>query len=259
MAIFESYPHGVPGWVTALARDVPEALAFYAAVFGWTYDHSEEEGYAVAYAGGRMVAGIGPAAAAGDDVPPAWMTEVRVDDVDAIAERVPGLGGAVLAGPMDLSPATKLVVLADPAGATICAYEPVRRQGAELVNSPGAWAMSALTGIGVEDAATFYGELFGWEREAFGPATLFRLPGYVGGEPEQPVPRDVVAAMVPGEGPAVWAVDFWVQDAEATARTAVEHGGAVIAEPFAQEPFRRAVLADPGGAVFSVSQLLLPH
>ena len=46
--------------------------------------------------------------------------------------------------------------------------------------------------------------MFGWETDTFelgeSEVTLWRLPGYVGGEPEQPVPRDLVATMVPMTG-----------------------------------------------------------
>jgi hypothetical protein len=42
--------------------------------------------------------------------------------------------------------------------------------------------------------------VFGWTTETFdtggGEVELFRLPGYLGGEPQQPVRRDVVAVMV---------------------------------------------------------------
>jgi Glyoxalase-like domain len=97
-----------------------------------------------------------------------------------------------------------------------------------------------------------------WMTEAFGPATLFRLPGYVGGEPSQPVSREVVAAMMPSDGDARWAVDFWIADADTAARAATERGGRVLDGPSDAPPFRRAVLADPAGADFSVSQLVTP-
>ena len=83
-------------------------------------------------------------------------------------------------------------------------------------------------------------------------------PGYVGGEPEQPVPRDVVAAMTAGEPGAAarrWSVDFWIADADGAAAAAPELGGTVVAEPFDDAMFRRAVLAAPDGATFAVSQL----
>jgi predicted enzyme related to lactoylglutathione lyase len=119
-----------------------------------------------------------------------------------------------------------------------------------------------------DTAQTFYGELFGWRAEALeaGPGMelwLWRLPGFAGGEPQQPVPRDVVAAMMrtdPSAGgpPPNWGVDFWITDADAAAAATPELGGSVLAAPFASPPFRRAILADPNGAPFSVSQLMLP-
>jgi uncharacterized protein len=72
------------------------------------------------------------------------------------------------------------------------------------------------------------------------------------------VPRDVVAAMTVAEGNAGrWDVDFWIDDAAAAAGAAPELGGSVIEPPFEAGGFRRTVLADPRGAPFSASQLLL--
>jgi predicted enzyme related to lactoylglutathione lyase len=85
----------------------------------------------------------------------------------------------------------------------------------------------------------------------------------VGGEPQQPVPRDVVGGMIPiaGNGPLEaqdphWSVDFWVDDADAAAERAARLGGNVIVPPYDTPGFRSAVLADTQGAVFSVSKLI---
>ena len=78
--------------------------------------------------------------------------------------------------------------------------------------------MSALQTDDPARAARFYGAVFGWETEAFGPATLFRLPGYVGGEESQPVPRDVVAVMVPASGDAPTALGHGLLDRRRGAR-----------------------------------------
>ena len=83
---------------------------------------------------------------------------------------------------------------------------------------------------------------------------MFRLEGYVGGEPTQPVPRDVIAVMAPGEQ-AAWTPDFWVGDADAAAARAGELGGQIVMGPFDTPVGRTAVLADPVGAVFSVSKV----
>ena len=91
---------------------------------------------------------------------------------------------------------------------------------------------------------------------------LWRLPGYVGGEPQQPVPRDVVGVMIPNGGdgassavPSSWSIDFWVHDADATAERAAELDGTIVVAPHDTPGFRRAILADPHGAAFSVSAL----
>jgi predicted enzyme related to lactoylglutathione lyase len=157
-------------------------------------------------------------------------------------------------------------VLADPSGAAFVVWEPRARPGAALVNEPSAWAMSLLSTDDPESAQAFYGELFGWRAEPFqaGPGQdvwLWRLPGFVGGEPQQPVPRDVVAAMMragPDSPQPGWSVDFWIADAEAAAAAADELGGAVVAPPFEIPMFKRTILADPAGATFSVSELQLP-
>jgi hypothetical protein len=109
-------------------------------------------------------------------------------------------------------------VLADPTSALFCAWQAGVREGAQLVNEPGAWSMSALQTTDPARAAAFYGAVFGWDAEAFGPVSLLRLPGYVGGTSDQPVPRDVVAVMAPlsdADAASRWDVDFWVHDGRA--------------------------------------------
>jgi uncharacterized protein len=86
--------------------------------------------------------------------------------------------------------------------------------------------------------------------------TMFRLPGYVGGEPEQPVSREVVATMAPAEnGPARWGLDFWVEDVDAAAAAAEAARRRVVVAPFDMLMGRTAVLADPAGAVFSITRI----
>ena len=118
--------------------------------------------------------------------------------------------------------------------------------------------MSRLDTTDPDAAAAFYGEVFGWTTEAFGPATMFRLPGYVGGEPQQPVSREVVAVMAPAEEGARWVVDFWVDDIDAAVARSEQGGGTTVAPPFEAPPGRSAVLADPAGVTFSISQVDVP-
>jgi predicted enzyme related to lactoylglutathione lyase len=266
----EQYPAGVPCFVDTLAPDVEAAKRFYGAVFGWEFAGpgaipTEPSGqYFVARLRGRDVAAIGTQPSADGSAPAAWNTHVRVDSADETAAEAEAHGATVLAEPFDAPPAGRMAVLADPSGATICVWEADVREGAQLINEPSAWAMSALNTADPELAQAFYGELFGWQAEAFDAGLgqdvwLWRLPGHVGGEPEQPVPRDVVAVMMRADStPASWSVDFWIADADAAAAAAAQLGGRVIAAPKEAGGFRRTVLADPSGAVFSASQIHVP-
>jgi uncharacterized protein len=239
-------------------------------VFGWEFagpgptpgDPPGE--YYVARTSGLEVAGLGRLGGGVRAPAPGWTTHVAVASVDEAADEARAAGGRIVQEGVDAAPAGRLAIISDPAGATLCLWQAGVRAGAQLVNAPSAWAMSLLSTPDPAGARAFYGRLFGWEAEPFdegGPGvSLFRLPGYVGGEPEQPVPRDVVAAMIalPDGGDAAWGVDFWIADAEAAAAGAPELGGSVIAAPQDAPPFRRAVLAAPDGATFSVSELRLP-
>jgi len=244
------YPAGVPCWVETFQADSKAAQHFYAELFGWEIVGGAE--YAVARLRGLDVAGIGALPAS--DVLPAWFTHVRVEDVDRSADRVMGAGGTVLTAPFDAAPAGRLAVVADPAGAQLCLWQAGIREGAQVVNEASAWSMSALQTPEPEAAGAFYEAVFGWVSEPWGPVTLFRLPGYVGGEPAQPVPRDVVAVMLATDAAVGWSVDFWVADVEAAVSRADRLGGSVIAAPFDRPPFRSAVLADLSGAAFSISE-----
>ena len=262
----DGYEPGVPCWVDTWQPDPDAAAAFYAELFGWD-PHKPPPGstpeYVMAKLRGRDVAAIGapppPVAPAA-----AWTTYIWVDDVDATAAKVSEAGGEVLDGPFDSLDGGRMAIVADPAGAVFGVWRPGAHKGAQLVNEPGAWSMSMLHTPDPEGAKPFYGAVFGWTTEAFeipgGEMTMWRLPGFVGGEPEQPVSREVVAVMgaSSGDEPPRWSVDFWIGDADAAAATTDRLGGKVLAGPYEAPPFRQAVLADPQGAGFTVSQLMVP-
>ena len=258
------YQHGVPCWITNVQPDPEGAAAFYAALFGWETENLMPTGaagdYIVCRLGGRDVAAIVSQHGAPPPPEPVWTTNVWVDSADNTARAVTDAGGSVLADPFDSPGGVRTAVVADPAEAVFCLLEPGERQGAQAVNEPDAWTMSALSTSDPDGAAAFYGTVFGWTTESFEmgelQATMFRLPGFVGGEPEQPVSRETVAVMMPAaDGPPSWSVDLWVEDADATADRAAKLGGSVVAPPFDTPLSRTAVLADPGGASFSVSEV----
>jgi uncharacterized protein len=186
---------------------------------------------------------------------------VRVDDVDARAHDVRAAGGRVIVAPLDAPPAGRLAIVEGPTGATFGLWESHQRAGAQRINEPSAWSMSSLRTRDLDAALPFYTSVFGWDVAPFDSggarAVLLRLPGYIGGLPQQPVPRDVVAVAFEDRTIEAdhWSVDFWIDDVDAAVGRAASNAGTVIVPPFDAPPFRRAVIADTAGAIFAISQL----
>jgi predicted enzyme related to lactoylglutathione lyase len=250
---------GVPCWVDTWQRDADAAVRFYTALFGWKADGPAGGPY-MCKLRGRDVAFVGQLAPEHAHRPAASMTYVWVENADATAERVREAGGSVAIEPFDSLDGGRIAIVADPVGGHIAAWQVGAHRGAEVVNEPSAWSWSQLLTTDPDGARRFYGAVFGWETEAFGDVTMWRVPGYVGGEPEQPVARDVVAGMAPlpvSDGRPHWRVDFWVDDVDATVALAGELGGGTVVPAFQTEIFRQAVIADPAGASFSVTEITI--
>jgi predicted enzyme related to lactoylglutathione lyase len=262
----KAYPPGVPCWVETLHPQLRAALAFYHALFGWeaSAPGAMPQGgeYYVARLHGDDVAGIATLPPGGI-AEPAWTTYVRVDNLEDTTGRILAAGGRVIVAPLDAQPAGRLAIVSTPTAATFGLWQPGNRPGAQRINEPSAWAMSSIRARDLAAALPFYTTVFGWNAQPFkignAEGALLRLPGYVGGLPQQPVPRDVVAvAIEDGSLPADnWSVDFWIDDVEAAVESVAKSGGSVVKPPFEAAPFRRAVIACPAGAVFTISQLML--
>lgn len=258
-----TYPAGVPCWIDTFQPDPAAAVRFYGPLLGWTFDEpmAMPDGmpgeYRTARSNDRLVAGIGQAP---DGFPSAvWTTYVAVDDIDTAADRALAAGGGCIIGPTAHGSDGRMAVLTDPVGVAFGVWQAGIRHGAERVNEPGAWTMSSLHTPAPETSETFYGQLFGWTLDGIldAPMAFWRLDGHVGGEADQPMPRDVVAVLAPiGDGdptPPHWSVAITVGDVDATASSASELGGAVLLAPTDTPGFRSAVVADPQGGVVAVT------
>jgi predicted enzyme related to lactoylglutathione lyase len=245
------WPAGTPCWVDVSVDDVPKAIAFYQALFGWDIELGGPEvgGYSIAHSGGRIVAAISPKMA-GPDAPTVWTTYLATDDTDATAAKVKGAGGQVLAGPMDVMEEGRMAVAMDPAGAVFGLWQGERTTGLQVANEPGSlvWSEQMSRDLGASQA--FYQAVFGYghqdmSSDGFKYATLMVGDHEVGGIGEYP-------AGTPAEVPAAWATYFAVTDTDAAMAKVTELGGSVV-RPAEDTPFGRiAVVADNHGAVFSV-------
>ncbi|HEX5586915.1 MAG TPA: VOC family protein [Acidimicrobiia bacterium] len=274
----DGYIPGVPCWVDSQHPDPDAILPFYRGLFGWDFENvmPDDAGgvYYMARIRGGDVAAIAPIP---DGAPPiaAWNTYIAVNSADESADAVRNAGGAVHMAPFDVMNAGRMAVVADPEGATFCLWQAKDSFGAAVVNEHGSVNFNGLATRDPKQAEAFYGAVFGWKILPLDSGPMWILPGY-GDHLEEKSPGlresmtqmgapdgfvDVVAMINP-IGPddtdvqAHWSVTFAVDDAAASAATAAELGGKVVAGPFDAPWTRLAVIEDPQGAMFIAGQFV---
>ena len=146
----DPWPAGTPCWVDLSVPDVEGAVAFYAAVLGWTFvDTGPDYGnYQIAQMDGRAAAGVGPFMQEGQ--PSAWTVYLASDDVDATAKLIGEHGGSIYAGPMDIPGNGRMLIAADPTGGVFGVWQQTGMIGSALIDEPGAfvWDDARLQGRG---------------------------------------------------------------------------------------------------------------
>ena len=248
------WPAGTPCWVDVSVDDVPKAIAFYRALFGWDIELGGPEvgGYSIAHQDGRIVAAISPKMGA-PDAPSVWTTYLATDDADATAAKTKGAGGQLLAEPMDVMEEGRLAVAMDPSGAVFGLWQGEHTTGLGVATEPGALAWNEHMSRDFDGSKAFYQAVFGYDyqdmsSDGFKYATLMLDGQIVGGIGEYP-------AETPAEVPAAWATYFAVTDTDAAVATVTELGGSVVQSPKDSPYGRVAVVAVNHGAVFSLITL----
>jgi predicted enzyme related to lactoylglutathione lyase len=240
--------------------DVPRTQAFYAKMFGWTYDDQPAGGlgtYTMVRKDGKDVAGLYemPESLLQRGVPPHWMSYVAVAGADEACATVRRHGGTVAQEPFDVMDVGRMAICQDPTGATFSVWEPRAHAGCGLMGEHGTPCWFELGTKGVERAETFYGACFGWGfkhgtdadtvyREFTAPGAAYPMGGMMELKPEF------------GPVPPHWMIYFTVPDCDAEVARARKLGGELVVPPMDIENVGRfAVLADPAGARFAVIKL----
>ena len=275
------YIPGVPCWVDTTQADPGVLLSFYSGLFGWEFEDMmpevQEAKYFVGRLRGRDVAAVGSLP---DGAPrtASWNTYIWVDSTDETVSKAVQAGGKVLREPMEVMGAGRMAVLSDPEGAVFCIWQAKGHMGAGVVNENGALNFNNLATRDIEGAKAFYGALFGWTTLSLPQGEMWALPGY-GDHLEQSTPglRQQMARMGAPEGfidvvaavdriakddnqtPAQWRVVFAVDDAKEAAASSRALGAEVVRGPVDAPWTRVAVIRDPGGAVFTVSQFVFEN
>ncbi|WP_068270522.1 VOC family protein [Aldersonia kunmingensis] len=277
MSNSRTYPQGVPSWIDVEPDDVEAAKAFYGGLFGWEFTQATPPDasyrYFIARVSGEDAAGIGgPAEPTGAATTAPWQTYIAVDNADTFGDVVAAAGGRIVTPPTSPGPAGTWVGYADPTGTEFRVWQAARRLGAQIANTPGAWNFSFLHNSDPEPAKAFYHKVFGWEFADLSGTAMIRRPGYgehlattidpgiyerqfaVGAPPDF---ADAVGWVVQAEEQPHWQVSFTVADRDDSAATAERFGGKVVSTTDT-EWTRDAVIHDPQGAVFTVSEFTPP-
>ncbi len=248
--------HGRFVWYELMTTDMEAARAFYAKVVGWGTEDASMPGmaYTLLTVRGASVGGLMglPEDARKMGVKPSWIGYVGVDDVDAAAERIKRLGGAVHVPPRNMGNISRFSVFADPQMATLALVQWLksRRERPAALGTPGRVRWHELLAADWEQAFAFYSELFDWQKaDAESDATGAYQPFSVGGQ--------TIGAMV--TKPAAVPTPFWlyyfdIADIDAAAERVKAGGGEILDGPL-EAPGGDWVLqcTDPQGAMFALT------
>ncbi|HEY6602257.1 MAG TPA: VOC family protein, partial [Xanthobacteraceae bacterium] len=182
---------------------------------------------------------------------PSWLGYVGVDDVDAAANRIEELGGAVHVPPTEIPNVSRFSIAVDPQMATIALLKWLngdQQQPAEL-DAPGRVGWHELLAADWEQAFAFYRELFGWQKAqtdtgAVGTYQLFSARGEtIGGMYTKPAMEPV----------PFWLYYFNVGDIDVAMKRVKAGGGTILTGPI-EVPGRRwiARCTDPQAAIFAL-------
>jgi predicted enzyme related to lactoylglutathione lyase len=247
--------HGRFVWYELMTTDMEAAKAFYTKVVGWGTQDASTPGtpYTLFTAETTSVGSLMelPEGARKMGAMPRWIGYVGVNDVDAAADRIRRLGGAVYVPPTDVPNISRFSVVADPQNAVLAVLKWLNsgsRQPAEL-GKPGHVGWHELLAADRETAFAFYTELFGWQKAdpdtgSMGTYQVFSAGGQTIGSmftkpPTAPVP--------------FWLYYFNIGDIDAAAERVKAGGGRVLEGPVEVSSSNWiARCTDPQGAMFAL-------
>jgi uncharacterized protein len=261
MPEFKKHTPGSFCWAEVGTVQTKKTKAFYAELFGWTYEDKPAGQfgvYTMCKLGGKELAGLFemPPEMTKMGVPPHWMSYIAVENADASAKKIQQHGGKVQQGPFDVMDVGRMAVCQDPTGAMFSIWQPKSHKGAGIMGEHGTPCWFELATKDVAKAEAFYKAVFGWSLHGGSDGMVYRELTPPGAN----CPQGGIMELLPQHGPQPpnWKIYFTVADCDADAKRAQALGGRVYMPPMdIPKVGRFAVLADPAGASFAIITLSL--
>lgn len=248
-------PLGAPTWIDLSTSDLARAQEFYGTVFDWTFESAGPDygGYVNAAKDGQPVAGL----MYNDpqwNTPDGWNIYFHTADVAATVAASVTNGAKTCVEPMEVPDKGHMAMLADPAGAVFGLWQPIGHYGYEVVGEAGTPVWTELHSRDYAATLDFYRAVLGWQTEVMSDTDDFRYTTAIFGG-EQLLGVMDSAAFLPDGVPSHWSTYLGAVDVDKTLAAVTDNGGTVL-RPAEDTPYGRlAQVADPTGAMFSLSSL----
>jgi uncharacterized protein len=237
-------------WHDLMTKDGAKAQKFYSALFNWEIAEIPMGPctYRMIHCGPGPIGGI----VEEQNIPVAhWMPYLAVNDVDAAAKQVTGLGGSVCVPPTDIPNTGRFSVVGDPQGGYLSLYKGnPDSAGADpdaMIFGRVCW--NELLTKDPVGAQKFYSALCGWqpENKDMGPMGTYFI---------QKLGDKQAAGMMKTPDPnmpTAWLVYFGVEKlGDSTAKAKSLGATAMMENVPIPEVGAFSLLADPTGAVFAL-------
>ncbi|MEU6060732.1 VOC family protein [Streptomyces sp. NPDC047097] len=252
---------GTPNWIDLGSPDIDASVAFYAGVFGWTYQPAapggDGGGYGFFQRDGGIVAAVGPLSEHG--ATPSWTVYFHTSDADATRRAVERAGGTVRTEPDEVPGAGRLAAFTDPTGADFAVWEPGGITGLDTVMEPCALIWTELYTTDLAAAREFYRSVFSWTYQEMdaGDGSTYTLLSAPGGGDGEHSSHGGMLQLGPEHQAAgsrsEWHPYFGVRDCDAAFAAATGHGAGTLIPPMDVPGVGRlAMVKDPAGAVFAL-------
>jgi predicted enzyme related to lactoylglutathione lyase len=263
------YRQGSFVWFDLLVDDADAVRSFYADLFGWSLEPTDDSGaYLSIRFEGRVIGGVSIADKdESTDRRALWLSSVSVSDVDRVAAAAVAAGASVILAPDELPDRGRYSVIADPQGAPIVLLRSSTGDGVRRspeARRPGEWLWIELWTTDLQAARQFYTDLLGYEVEvrASRSAEEGDLAASSGGDDSASyliMSRDGENRAGMMQLPFEEANPHWlpfvaVKDVYASVELVERLGGQVIVGPDVVGRHDAAIVVDPEGAVLGLQQ-----